>query len=265
MHGNRATYVTQCDAHHARLGVQHRHPLPCTAAVQLTLHPRGCNTGQPFYGLPIPSCTGVQDGRIPLPRPDNGVTQIGDFSSNPLTAGAERGNRQRMDQGAHHGDSGREGQDPPADRRMRTVRRRRMALGPRRQRRRHTRQMPARHSRARVAASQGPPGRPMNHPNTSRARNTTPPRGTTKTGCSTWVHPRERPPRATSSNTPQRVCGCECFRVDRTGRRPRKVEGGTRPDPRGTRQVFLERPKIVTARRLSKLGRQRRQTREDLT
>jgi hypothetical protein len=60
--------------------LQHERRSPCTVSVQHTLHPRGCNTGQPSYGLPNPSCTCVQDGPSFLPQFDYVVTQIGDIA-----------------------------------------------------------------------------------------------------------------------------------------------------------------------------------------
>lgn len=79
----------------ARFFVQHQHPPSCTAAVQGVLHPRGCINGQPTYvrryGQPKPSCTGVQDGRIPLPQPDDDTSTQTSRRRNPLTARAEIG------------------------------------------------------------------------------------------------------------------------------------------------------------------------------
>lgn len=74
MHGNRATSnVLPCTEtvhvtsdRHARVGVQHKSPSPCTVAVQLTLHACGA-TQDNRYRTTDPDMHYVQVGCIPLP------------------------------------------------------------------------------------------------------------------------------------------------------------------------------------------------------
>jgi hypothetical protein len=65
----------------ARVGVQHKHPSPCTIPVQQNLHRSSAPMDNLTTGLPIPSCTCVHDGsQNPYRNLRYGVTQIGDIA-----------------------------------------------------------------------------------------------------------------------------------------------------------------------------------------